>query len=209
MTWEQQLGSEGKQIDDTLSSQSMAIIELQNKNIALTNENLRLQAIIDAGGPVDPPPVDPPVDPPTSGKLKWRPPGLVNPVVIDMNKGQTIPSSMDVTKDYEIILRSDAPVVRSGTGLQLIGGKSIRIIGGEVVDSQIVGGKRYDLASMGRRRANATYFESHGVDATTGLSYAMDMTPLMNDAKKDPAEFTQEFIHRFAQDVKERIGRMS
>ncbi len=78
-----------------------------------------------------------------------------------------------------------------------------------VFDSQIAGGKRYDLASMGRRRANATYFESHGVDATTGLSYAMDMTPLMNDAKKDPAEFTQEFIHRFAQDVKERIGRMS
>jgi len=31
-----------------------------------------------------------------------------------------------------------------------------------VFDSQIAGGKRYDLASMGRRRANATYFESHG-----------------------------------------------
>ncbi len=78
-----------------------------------------------------------------------------------------------------------------------------------VFDSQIVGGKRYDLASMGRRRANATYFESHGVDATTGLSYAMDMTPLMNDAKMDPAEFTQEFIQRFAVDVKSRIGRMN
>lgn len=78
-----------------------------------------------------------------------------------------------------------------------------------VFDSQIAGGKRYDLASMGRRRANATYFESHGVDATTGLSYAMDMTPLMNDAGKKPAEFAQEFIQRFAQDVNERIGRMS
>ena len=78
-----------------------------------------------------------------------------------------------------------------------------------VFDSQIAGGKRYDLASMGRRRANATYFESHGVDATTGLSYAMDMTPLMNDAGKNPAQFTQEFIQRFAQDVNERIGRMS
>ncbi|MFN8382626.1 MAG: PIG-L family deacetylase [Anaerolineales bacterium] len=78
-----------------------------------------------------------------------------------------------------------------------------------VFDSQIAGGKRYDLASMGRRRANATYFESHGVDATTGLSYAMDMTPLMNDAGKNPAEFTQEFIQRFAQDVTARIGRMS
>lgn len=78
-----------------------------------------------------------------------------------------------------------------------------------VFDSQIAGGKRYDLASMGRRRANATYFESHGVDITTGLSFAMDMTPLMNDAQKDPAQFTQEFIQRFAQDVGERIKRMS
>lgn len=78
-----------------------------------------------------------------------------------------------------------------------------------VFDSQIVGGKRYDLASMGRRRANATYFESHGVDNTTGLSYGMDMTSLMNDASIKPAEFVQEFVQRFAQDVKERVGRMS
>jgi len=78
-----------------------------------------------------------------------------------------------------------------------------------IFDSQIAGGKRYDLASMGRRRANATYFESHGVDATTGLSYAMDMSPLMSDATKDPAAFAQDFIQRFAQDVNERIRRMS
>jgi LmbE family N-acetylglucosaminyl deacetylase len=78
-----------------------------------------------------------------------------------------------------------------------------------VFDSQITGGKRYDLASMGRRRANATYFESHGVDDMTGLSYGMDMTPLMNDTSIKPAEFIQEFIQRFAQDVKERIGRLS
>jgi LmbE family N-acetylglucosaminyl deacetylase len=78
-----------------------------------------------------------------------------------------------------------------------------------VFDSQIAGGKRYDLASMGRRRANATYFESHGVDATTGLSYAMDMSPLMGDATKDPVAFAQDFIKRFAQDVNERIRRMN
>jgi LmbE family N-acetylglucosaminyl deacetylase len=77
-----------------------------------------------------------------------------------------------------------------------------------VFDSQIVGGKRYDLASMGRRRANATYFESHEVDATTGLSYAMDMTPLMNDTNLNPAEFVQGFIRRFSDDVQERVGRM-
>ena len=37
-----------------------------------------------------------------------------------------------------------------------------------VFDSQIAGGKRYDLATMGRRRANATYFQSHGVDSSLG-----------------------------------------
>jgi hypothetical protein len=78
-----------------------------------------------------------------------------------------------------------------------------------VFDSQIAGGKRYDLASMGRRRANATYFESHGVDDTTGLSYGMDMTPLMNDTSLEPTAFVSGFIQRFANDVRERIGRMS
>ncbi len=77
-----------------------------------------------------------------------------------------------------------------------------------VYDSQIVGGKRYDLATMGRRRANATYFESHGVDNTTGLSYGMDMTPLMNDASLDLVEFTEELMQRFMNDVKDRIQRI-
>lgn len=78
-----------------------------------------------------------------------------------------------------------------------------------VFDSQIAGGKRYDLASMGRRRANATYFESHGVDATTGLSYGMDLTPLIQDTGLDPCEYTESLIQSFAQDVTERLKRMS
>jgi LmbE family N-acetylglucosaminyl deacetylase len=77
-----------------------------------------------------------------------------------------------------------------------------------VFDSQIVGGKRYDLASLGRRRANATYFEAHGVDETTGLSYGMDMTPLVNDPNLDPGEFVEQFIRRFAEDVADRITRL-
>jgi LmbE family N-acetylglucosaminyl deacetylase len=76
-----------------------------------------------------------------------------------------------------------------------------------VFDSQIAGGKRYDLASMGRRRANATYFESHGVDDTTGLSYGMDMTPLMRDVSLNPVEFVRQFIRRFEEDVQERVSR--
>jgi len=78
-----------------------------------------------------------------------------------------------------------------------------------VFDSQIAGGKRYDLASMGRRRANATYWGSHGVDETTGLSYGMDMTPLMNDEGQSPAEFVGQVIQRFARDVQERVTRNS
>lgn len=74
-----------------------------------------------------------------------------------------------------------------------------------VFDSQISGGKRYDLASLGRRRANATYFASHGVDKTLGLSYGMDLTPLILKPNKDPVVFVQEFIQRFLEDVYARI----
>jgi len=78
-----------------------------------------------------------------------------------------------------------------------------------VFDSQIVGGKRYDLASMGRRRANATYFETHGVDLTTGMSFAMDMTPLILNDDCDPFEFIQALIQHFIQDVSDRIRRVN
>ena len=77
-----------------------------------------------------------------------------------------------------------------------------------VFDSQIAGGKRYDLASMGRRRANATYFESHGVDETSGMSYGMDMTPLIQDTSLDPCVYTESLIKTFAQEVTERLKRM-
>ncbi len=78
-----------------------------------------------------------------------------------------------------------------------------------VYDSQIAGGKRYDLASMGRRRANATYFESHGVDVSTGLSFAMDMTALIRDDTLEPLAFVNDLMRRFAEDVAGRIRRMT
>ena len=78
-----------------------------------------------------------------------------------------------------------------------------------VFDSQIAGGKRYDLASLGRRRANATYFASHGVDQSLGLSYAMDLSPLIADPLLDPAAFVQSYIQRFAAEVADRLRRIS
>ena len=78
-----------------------------------------------------------------------------------------------------------------------------------VYDSQIVGGKRYDLATMGRRKAHATYFASHGIDTTTGLNFAMDLTPLIQDTSLDPLAFVQGFIDRFAQEVSERLRKLT
>lgn len=77
-----------------------------------------------------------------------------------------------------------------------------------VFDSQIEGGKRYDLATMGRRRANATYNESHSVDTVSAVSYLMDLTPLMEDAGLSPLEFIQDHIQRFSLDVKGRLARL-
>ena len=78
-----------------------------------------------------------------------------------------------------------------------------------VFDSQISGGKRYDLASMARRRANATYFTSHGVDQEKLLSFAMDLSPLINDLEIDPLGFVKKTLQHFVNDVEERILRMS
>ncbi len=76
-------------------------------------------------------------------------------------------------------------------------------------DSQITGGKRYDLAVIGRRRAHATYHDPHRVDATSALSLAMDLTPLVRDPSLDPAAYAQGLVDRFAADVRDRIGRLS
>ena len=78
-----------------------------------------------------------------------------------------------------------------------------------VFDSQVCGGKRYDLATMGRRQAHATFFESHGVDDTTYLTFGMDLTPLIHDASKDPLALLEEYIEGFRSEVAERVKKMS
>lgn len=74
-----------------------------------------------------------------------------------------------------------------------------------VFDSQISGGKRYDLATAGRRLANATYFASHGTDQETALSFAMDLTPLVEDPSLSIPEYVLGFIDRFRADVERRL----
>lgn len=78
-----------------------------------------------------------------------------------------------------------------------------------IFDSQICGGKRYDLATAGRRRSNATYFASHATDVATSVIFGVDLTPLIKDDKLDPATFIKAFIDHFAQDVSARVSKFS
>ncbi|MFA7173656.1 MAG: PIG-L family deacetylase [Kiritimatiellia bacterium] len=75
-----------------------------------------------------------------------------------------------------------------------------------IFDSQITGGKRYDLAVAGRRTAHATFFESHNVDQSDALSFAMDMTPLMADDSLSIADFVSDLIEQFKAEVLAQIS---
>jgi LmbE family N-acetylglucosaminyl deacetylase len=75
-----------------------------------------------------------------------------------------------------------------------------------VFDSQVSGGKRYDLATAGRRLAHATYHASHGTDEENALSFAMDLTPLVEDPGLPVADYVLAFVDRFREDVEKRIA---
>jgi len=75
-----------------------------------------------------------------------------------------------------------------------------------VFDSQISGGKRYDLATPARWLANATYAASHSADASSHLSYAMDLTPLIENENKCISSFVENHLMDFVNDVKNRLA---
>lgn len=78
----------------------------------------------------------------------------------------------------------------------------------EVFDSQIIGGKRYDLATIGRRLANATFNQSHELDQSSAISLAMDLTPLIEDDGLDISLYVTKYIDNFKKDVEDRINKM-
>jgi LmbE family N-acetylglucosaminyl deacetylase len=70
-----------------------------------------------------------------------------------------------------------------------------------VFDSQVTGGKRYDLATAGRRLAHATYFASHGTDQESALNFAMDLTPLVENPAREIGDYVLGFVDRFREEV--------
>jgi LmbE family N-acetylglucosaminyl deacetylase len=77
-----------------------------------------------------------------------------------------------------------------------------------VFDSQIAGGKRYDLAAMGRRLSNATFFASHATDTTNAVSFALDLTPLVQNDALSVADFTLRHIENLRADVAGRLAKL-
>lgn len=77
-----------------------------------------------------------------------------------------------------------------------------------VYKSQIIGGKRYDLATIGRRYANATYAASHSVDKAKMVNFAIDLTPLINSLNLDIKQYALNYIDKFYQDVKNQLTEL-
>ena len=75
----------------------------------------------------------------------------------------------------------------------------------EVFATQIAGGKRYALAVIGRRTANATFSQAHATDQESAMQWAMDLTPLVQDESLDPIAYATGFIDRLKTDVTNRL----
>ncbi len=78
-----------------------------------------------------------------------------------------------------------------------------------IFDSQISGGKRYDLAVMGRRLANATFLDPHTTDQETGLTYAIDLNPIVQDDQLCLIEYTLNLVENLKQDIRSRLEKFS
>ncbi len=72
-------------------------------------------------------------------------------------------------------------------------------------DSQIAFGKRYDLAGLGRRRANATFLRPDAVDDSSMATYALDLTALMRDAARTLDSFVEELIDEMGARVRKEL----
>jgi LmbE family N-acetylglucosaminyl deacetylase len=107
----------------------------------------------------------------------------------------------EVWRDLDWMVDADKHVMK------LDGHENIQTALLSVFDSQVVGGKRYDLATIGRRRAHATYHESHAVDACHLLNFAMDLTPLIQDVNLSPVDYVGAHMDRFVQDVKGNLAK--
>ena len=109
----------------------------------------------------------------------------------------------EVWRDLDWMVDADKVALDSGRHPEL----ALDLL--KVFDSQVTGGKRYDLATSGRRSANATFNTSHATDNSSGITWAMDLTPLVNDSSLDLAAYTLGYVDRLRADIAGRIARFA
>ena len=74
--------------------------------------------------------------------------------------------------------------------------------------SQVEGGKRYDLAAAGRRRAQATFADAYSPDQAQEVVLALDLLPLLEPGAPSLQEFVSGLINEFRAQTTDRIQRM-
>jgi len=109
----------------------------------------------------------------------------------------------EVWRNLDWLLDSDKVVLDDSAQPEL----AAQLIG--AFESQVAGGKRYDLAIAGRRLANATFFTSHATDRANALTWAMDLTPLVADPTLDVETFTLGYLDRLRADVAARLRKFA
>jgi LmbE family N-acetylglucosaminyl deacetylase len=67
--------------------------------------------------------------------------------------------------------------------------------------SQIDVGKRYDLATLGRRASHATFSEPRAIDRTTQLTLACDLLSLLDDPQLKVVDFADKVLRHFRDDL--------
>ncbi|MDR1305150.1 MAG: PIG-L family deacetylase, partial [Verrucomicrobiales bacterium] len=76
----------------------------------------------------------------------------------------------------------------------------------DVFQSQVAGGKRYDLAAIGRRIAHATFSEPRQTDQAAALTWAMDLSPLMVNDALTPQALVKQYLDNFNTSVLAKLG---
>lgn len=109
----------------------------------------------------------------------------------------------EVWRDLDWMVDSDKQVLDAGRFPNL----AMALVG--VFDSQITGGKRYDLATAGRRVAHATYHTSHATDQYQGISWAMDLTPLVYNPELSLTDYALGYVDRLKQDIAARLAKFA
>lgn len=109
----------------------------------------------------------------------------------------------EVWRDLDWALDADKVALDSGRRPEL----AAKILA--AFDSQIAGGKRYDLAALGRRAAHATFHTSHATDRCQGITWALDLRAVLEPGGPGLEAYSLGLIERFRDDVAQRLRKFS